>query len=69
MAFTPISGNLMASADYSALESRLGADIYNEESMIKEYLEGSGDILNVSLHRNMQLKIVKNRQKDFDLGS
>lgn len=53
MAFTPISGNLMASADYSALESRLGADIYNEESMIKEYLEGSGDILNVSLHRNM----------------
>lgn len=37
-------GNLMCSCDYAALESRLGADIYNEESMIKEYLEGSGDI-------------------------
>lgn len=34
----------MTSCDYSALESRLGADIYNEPSMIKEYLEGSGDI-------------------------
>lgn len=44
MAFTPMSGNLMASADYSALESRLGADIYNEESMLEEYLHGSGDI-------------------------
>lgn len=34
----------MCSCDYSALESRLGADIYNEPSMLKEYLEGSGDI-------------------------
>lgn len=24
--------------------ARLGADIYQEQSMIKEYLEGSGDI-------------------------
>lgn len=37
-------GNLLVSCDYAALESRLGADIYNEPSMIKEYLEGSGDI-------------------------
>lgn len=42
--FIPNEGNLMTSADYSALESRLGADIYNEEMMLKEYLEGSGDI-------------------------
>lgn len=42
--FVSEDGNLMCSCDYSALESRLGADIYNEESMIKEYLEGSGDI-------------------------
>ena len=42
--FIPAEGNLMCSCDYSALESRLGADIYNEPSMIKEYLEGSGDI-------------------------
>lgn len=42
--FVPNEGNLMISADYSALESRLGADIYNESEMLREYLEGSGDI-------------------------
>ena len=42
--FVSEDGNLMVSCDYSALESRLGADIYNEQSMIKEFLEGSGDI-------------------------
>lgn len=36
--------NSFCSCDYSALESRLGADIYNEKSMINEYLHGSGDI-------------------------
>lgn len=43
-AFVPEKGNLMCSCDYSALESRLGADIYNEKSMIDEYLFGTGDI-------------------------
>lgn len=43
-AFIPNDGNLMTACDYSALESRLGADIYNDAEMLKEYLEGSGDI-------------------------
>lgn len=43
-AFVPNPGNTMCSCDYSSLEARLGADIYNEESMLKEYLEGSGDM-------------------------
>lgn len=43
-AFVPEKGNLMVSCDYSALESRLGADIYNEKHMIDEFLYGSGDI-------------------------
>lgn len=42
--FVPNKGNLMTSCDYSALESRLGADIYNEPEMLKEFLEGSGDM-------------------------
>lgn len=42
--FVPNTGNLMTSCDYSALESRLGADIYNEPEMLREFLEGSGDI-------------------------
>lgn len=42
--FTAPKGYLWSSCDFSALESRLGADIYNEPSMIDEYLHGSGDI-------------------------
>lgn len=42
--FIAEKGNLFCSCDYSALESRLGADIYNEPAMVKEYIEGSGDI-------------------------
>lgn len=42
--FTAPHGYAWSSCDYSALESRLGADIYNEPAMIDEYLHGSGDI-------------------------
>lgn len=42
--FIPNEGNLMTSCDYSALESRLGADIYQDQAMLKEFLEGSGDM-------------------------
>ena len=42
--FVPNKGNLMTSCDYSALESRLGADIYTEPEMLREFLEGSGDM-------------------------
>lgn len=43
-AFVAEKGNLMVDCDFSALESRLGADIYNEKSMQDEFLYGSGDI-------------------------
>lgn len=42
--FVAPKGHLMVSADFSALESRLGADIYQEKEMLKEFLEGSGDM-------------------------
>jgi len=42
--FTAPKGYLWSSCDYSALESRLGADIYNEKAMINEFLHGSGDM-------------------------
>jgi DNA polymerase I len=41
--FTAPKGYKWCSCDYSALESRLGADIYNEKSMLDEFLNGSGD--------------------------
>lgn len=43
-AFIAPDGYEWCSCDYSALESRLGADIYNEQHMIDEFLHGSGDI-------------------------
>lgn len=42
--FVAEDNNLFCSCDYSALESRLGADIYQEQSMIDEFLYKSGDI-------------------------
>lgn len=42
--FTAPKGYEWCSCDFSALESRLGADIYNEPHMIDEFLHGSGDI-------------------------
>lgn len=42
--FTAPDGYEWCSCDFSALESRLGADIYNEKHMIDEFLYGSGDI-------------------------
>jgi DNA polymerase-1 len=42
--FTAPKGYEWCSCDFSALESRLGADIYNEPHMIEEFLHGSGDI-------------------------
>ena len=42
--FTAPKGYKWSSCDFSALESRLGADIYNEKSMLDEFLNGSGDM-------------------------
>lgn len=43
-AFVSEKGNLFCSCDFAALESRLGADIYQDQAMIDEYIHGSGDI-------------------------
>jgi DNA polymerase I-like protein with 3'-5' exonuclease and polymerase domains len=42
--FVAEKGNLWVSCDYSAIESRLGADIYEEQAMINEFLHGTGDM-------------------------
>jgi DNA polymerase I-like protein with 3'-5' exonuclease and polymerase domains len=70
--FIPDTGNLLCSCDYSALESRLGADIYNETSMIKEYLEGSGDIHSLTAKHcfpkeleGIEVKDIKEKRPDL----
>ena len=41
--FVAPEGYLMVSADFSAEESRLGADIYQDKEFLKEFTERSGD--------------------------
>ena len=45
--FTAPKGYKWVSCDYSAEESRLGADIYQDEAFLKEFTEGSGDTHNM----------------------
>lgn len=42
--FVAPEGYLMVSADFSAEESRLGADIYQDKEFMKEFTERSGDM-------------------------
>ena len=55
--FVAQEGNLFCSCDYSALESRLGADIYEEKSMIDEFLHGSGDMHSLCAYMVYQKEI------------
>lgn len=41
--FVSEPGNLFCSCDYSAMEARIGADVYNEHKLLDEFLYGSGD--------------------------
>jgi DNA polymerase I-like protein with 3'-5' exonuclease and polymerase domains len=41
--FVAEKGNLFCSCDYSAMEARIGADVYNETKLLEEFLHGSGD--------------------------
>ena len=41
--FVSEPGNLFCSCDYSAMEARIGADVYNEKMLLDEFLYRSGD--------------------------
>ena len=41
--FVAEKGNLFCSCDYSAMEARIGADVYDEHKLLDEFLYGSGD--------------------------
>lgn len=66
--FIAEKGNLFCSCDFSALESRLGADIYNEHSMIEEFLYKSGDIHSLvakACFSELKDKTTEEIKKDF----
>ena len=65
-------GHKMVSADFAALESRLGADIYQEQEMLKEFLEGSGDMHSLCAKmvfaeelKNVEIKDIKKVRPDL----
>ena len=58
--FTAPKGYLWDSCDFSALESRLGADIYNEKSMLDEFLHGSGDMHSLCAYMIYKEEIPRN---------
>ena len=65
-------GNLICSCDYSALESRLGADIYNEKAMLDEYLHGTGDMHSLTAKmifpeelKGIEVKDIKKKRPDL----
>jgi len=74
-AFTAPKGYEWCSCDYSALESRLGADIYNEKAMLDEFLHGSGDMHSLCAYmvykkpgqipRDTPIKDIKKLYPDF----
>lgn len=69
-AFVAEKGNLMVDCDFSALESRLGADIYQEKSMQDEYNLGSGDIhslMAITFFENLMRKGITTKEvkKEF----
>ena len=41
--FVAEKGNLFCSCDYSAMEARIGAEVYNEKKLLDEFIYGSGD--------------------------
>lgn len=41
--FVAEKGNLFCSCDWSAMEARIGADVYDEHKLLDEFLYGSGD--------------------------
>ena len=66
--FIAEKGNLFCSCDFSALESRLGADIYQEHSMIEEFLYKSGDIHSLvakACFPELKNKTTEEIKKDF----
>ena len=68
--FTAPNGYLWSSCDFSALESRLGADIYNEKSMLEEFLHGSGDMHSLCAYmdeipRDTPIKDIKKKFPHF----
>ena len=70
--FVPNKGNLLIDCDFSALESRLGADIYNEKAMQDEFLYGSGDMHSLCAKmvfheelKDVDVKDVKEKRPDL----
>lgn len=58
--FVAEKGNLFCSCDWSAMEARIGAEVYNERKLLDEFLYGSGDT-----HAAYAKEVFKDELKDI----
>lgn len=59
--FVAEKGNKFISCDYSSMEARIGAEVYNEKVLLDEFLYGSGDT------HSVYAKVVFDELKDMDV--
>ena len=60
--FIAEKGNLFCSCDYSAMEARIGAEVYNEKMLLDEFLYRSGDT-----HAAYAKVVFADELKDIDI--
>ena len=60
--FVSEPNNVFVSVDWSAMEARIGAEVYNEKTLLDEFLYGSGDS-----HAAYAKAVFKEELKDIDV--
>jgi DNA polymerase I-like protein with 3'-5' exonuclease and polymerase domains len=70
--FVSEKGNLFCSCDFSAMEARIGAEVYNEHKLLDEFLYGSGDshaayakVVYVDELKDIETKDIKKKRPDL----
>ena len=70
--FVAEKGNLFCSCDYAAMEARIGAEVYNEKTLLDEFLYGSGDthaayakVVFADELKDVEVKDIKKKRPDL----
>lgn len=70
--FVAEKGNMFCSCDYAAMEARIGAEVYNEKTLLDEFLYGSGDthaayakVVFAEELKDVEVKDIKKKRPDL----
>lgn len=70
--FVAEEGNMWVSVDWAAMEARIGAEVYNEKTLLDEFLYGSGDshsayakVVFAEELKDIEVKDIKRLRKDL----